>query len=544
MTRIVKILSCILLFSFFACLEAHAQTTIKASSCSESDVKSALGKVSSGSVTVTIPSGTCAWTNQLKYAVPSGVTSLTIQGNTAVACAGTGGTSSYSCTATDSTVITDSYASNASMISFTINGNSTLFRLTGLTIEGGGTGGTVPNDGFIQFFGSSHNLRIDHNHFNMTTFSPAVSTVTGAIYGDTEGVIDHNIFDLGADSYDQGFFFKNDIGDSTGYGDGTWASPTDFGSSKFMFVENNVFNGGWSDDCGVSGRFVMRYNNFYNNLEAIHMHATKSDGGRWQGCRASEIYHNYIAATASTNTAAISTDSGPSLIWGNTMASGFYYFWYSSVSRNDGSTYETAVPNGWGYCGTTDHNNGVGSPWDGNQPATTGYPCLDGIGRGIQQIALNGQNFPNAGLSTTSLPGWPNQDLEPVYMWDNSILNRANYAHSGTVTHNNRDYYYDCGSSNSSCSSGFTGAAGTGYGTLANRPSTCTAGPGGTYGQSPTGSYGVAYFATDANNGRGELYVCTSTNTWTPVYKPYVYPDPLVSGGTPDPPDSLTAAAH
>ena len=29
------------------------------------------------------------------------------------------------------------------------------------------------------------------------------------------------------------------------------------------------------------------------------------------------------------------------------------------------------------------------------------------------------------------------------------------------------------------------------------------------------------------NGGEGELYVCTATNTWTAIYRPYTYPHPL-----------------
>ncbi|MGA9315345.1 MAG: hypothetical protein WBV77_12025 [Solirubrobacteraceae bacterium] len=95
----------------------------------------------------------------------------------------------------------------------------------------------------------------------------------------------------------------------------------------------------------------------------------------------------------------------------------------------------------------------------------------------------------------------------------------------------------------------FNGTTGTGFGLLAARPSTCTPGPGGTYYSSPTGSYGVAYWATDANSGNGELYVCTATNTWTGIYQPYTYPHPLVAGtqsggNPPNPPQNLTATVE
>ena len=82
-----------------------------------------------------------------------------------------------------------------------------------------------------------------------------------------------------------------------------------------------------------------------------------------------------------------------------------------------------------------------------------------------------------------------------------------------TVIQQNRDFF--------DYTTSFTGATGTGAGTLASRPATCTT--------------GVGYFATDQGNwntsgngfGSGVLYKCTATNTWTAYYTPYTYPDPL-----------------
>ncbi len=100
----------------------------------------------------------------------------------------------------------------------------------------------------------------------------------------------------------------------------------------------------------------------------------------------------------------------------------------------------------------------------------------------------------------------------------------------------------------------FNGTTGTGWGTRANRPTTCTF-------NSMTG-VGVAYWSTDqgswntsGSGGQGVLDKCTATNTWTnAVYVPYDYPNPLatVTGGscTPDhlafslnPSDALVSAA-
>ena len=109
--------------------------------------------------------------------------------------------------------------------------------------------------------------------------------------------------------------------------------------------------------------------------------------------------------------------------------------------------------------------------------------------------------------------------LEPVYTWMNTVASTPLLSIASAATVQNRDIYVD--------SASFTGASGTGFGIASARPLTCTAGPGGAYGASPTGSYGVAYFETDT----GLLDICTATNTWGVQFNPqYTYPHPLVSG--------------
>ena len=522
-------------------------TTINASSCSESAVAAALSSVSSAgaNVTVNIPAGTCAWTSQLSWSVPSTATNLTIQGQTTINCSGTPGSSSYSCTPTDSTVIQDSISTNINPWQIALAGANTNFRMTGLTIEGGS--GVVKNNGILVLFGPSHNVRLDHIHFNVSTYTTSFSTFTGRLFGEIEGVMDHDIFTnacTGCNTLSQGFAFSNTIGDGVGNGDGTWANPTNFGSNQFMFLESSIIYGGETEDCDTAGRFVVRYNSILwgsTGSATIHTHGTKTQAGRGRGCRAFEAYNNYIQGPTTSQYAAIGSAAGPALIWGNTLASGWNNLSAISTTRNDGSETETNNPYGWGYCGTSIKGNGVGSQWDGNSggggsPTASGYPCLDGLGRGQGQ-SLNGKPFavsPNAynpstdyaNLSTNSI-SWPNQYLEPMYYFCNSLpggIPEVVINSGDTADQFNRDIY--------KAATSFTGASGTGCGLLANRPTSCTAGPGGTYGTSPTGSYGVGYFATDANSGQGELYVCTATNTWTGVYEPYVYPHPL-AGGTP-----------
>ncbi len=122
------------------------------------------------------------------------------------------------------------------------------------------------------------------------------------------------------------------------------------------------------------------------------------------------------------------------------------------------------------------------------------------------------------------------QAAVPEYIWSNTLNDGATsfpYVGSNTLrVIANRDFYMESVSqaaqSNSSTPFDGTSTIGMGHGTLANRPTTCTA--------------GVGYFATDqgswntsGSGGQGLLYKCTSTDTWTLNYTPYTYPHPLTS---------------
>jgi len=173
----------------------------------------------------------------------------------------------------------------------------------------------------------------------------------------------------------------------------------------------------------------------------------------------------------------------------------------------------------------------VGSPWDGNTDAL-GYPMLDQPGRG--QGDLLGGGFPNRLISGGPRNGtavWPEQALEPIYIWNNAGTFEA--GDNGTVYDNvsnglivaNRDYYPSASGIQTNATTPFDGTTGTGWGTLANRPTTCTTGVAywatdqGSWNQSTSNAYGV-----QQNGADGQLFVCTSTNTWTLYYEPYTYP--------------------
>ena len=509
--------------------------TCTAATPGQSDVLAALPSPSNTNptVTVNIPGGTGVWTSppgQLTYTVPAAVTTLIIQGQTTVNCTGTAGTNTYACTATDATIIQDNIAANFGVIQINGSGSasSPLIRVTGLTMQNGSGGNKF--QGLLLFYSNSASsqIRVDHNHFNLTTGTSGTGWA-GRLNGPFVGVMDHNVFDnaspTNTGSVAQGFMNSNTLNDSLGFGDGSWAFPTGFGTSNFMFYENNVFNGGLFGDCVSGGKFVSRYNTFNSDSKSsswVHNHGTAQNNGRTRSCRAFEAYNNYFNA-ATTGSVMIGDAGGTGLVWGNTVSRiSSAPFIAVGDERNDGGHSQSPTPGEWGYCGIGTLNpSGPTSNWDGNVDST-GRACLDGIGRGQGIQALNGANFPSALNSTTGTIAWPQEYLEPVYAWMNTLLGSPALSIASPATAQNRDVYVDNAS--------FNGTTGTGFGTHAARLALggCTAGPGGAYGASPTGSYGVFFYETDTSTG----WVCTATNTWTQTYAPYTYPYPGTGGGT------------
>lgn len=181
-----------------------------------------------------------------------------------------------------------------------------------------------------------------------------------------------------------------------------------------------------------------------------------------------------------------------------------------------------------------------GWSWDSGDSFQLLHPsvCVDQPGRTLS-IYYSG---------TTPSPVSPaDETLTPIYEWDDTGT-KPNQGNFGSTTQSliaNRDWYTDnsngASKAQTSPTSPFNGSGGVGFGTLANRPTACTA--------------GVGYFATDEGNwnqsgngfGQGEMYICTATNTWTEEYEPYTYPHPLDGGDStsdgshPAPPTNLVA---
>lgn len=393
--------------------------------------------------------------------------------------------------------------------------NTKLYRISGFVFNGG-TGVFSPMIWFWGPSGGMTNLRIDHNtfqNFAEDTDLIYVGTVDpkgGMMYG----LIDNNTLNNSVNIQLVKQFGDNSTSHTISQHQGTINN---------LFVEDNVFNFSRTPDLGsgcidswAAGAVVFRFNTVKNCLVTAH-------GVSHGNTVNHEFYFNKMERTAGSG----DWDNGTRLYHhqGSGQIVAFENV-FTAASQGGGALdihhYRSCDPEpGEGFlrCDGTRAQDGNRSPtgtWHG-------YPCFWQPGR--------------VGLSYSPMYAWRNR-------WNNGTkvgVSVSNPAECNTSHHiqPNRDYFDAVSASaQTSPTSPFNGTTGMGYGTLANRPTTCTPSPEGSTG-------GVGYWATDQgewnarNSGPdGQLYRCSATNTWTVHYKPFIYPHPLQGGvqggGAPD----------
>jgi len=539
----------IFIFVLFGGSVCRAQGTYTAASCNQSDVNAVINGPTHTAIngdTIIIPAGTCTWTSSITITVAIDIT------GTGTPNSG-GGTSGAG--ASNTTLIDNIGSGSLGFFLFTnlSVGQTAKVELLTLAAASGAAADSLISS--MQFTGTCTttapycpNARVDNITFGANTWEgplEACLIVTDNVFG----VADHN---TSTETSAGGSPCLVDVNYSGWQGVGQWGdnsfgSADTFGTNQTFYIENNYLSGVRGSENDVStqnsfnnvggSRYVCRFNTVVNmsTTGLCSAHGTAWTG-RPRGQRQVEVYYNTVGIGAAGCDSVDGLNAGVGYYFSNSVSApggGCNQF----VSLDIPTFIKTAPP--WGSC------NGTGL-YD-QIPFTSTSACIDQVGSGVGRL-LQGATTPV--LLTTGVAGWPSPALDPVYEAGDKMVTGGfgtpvAIATDGTSTRVlfNRDVYAEVSqSAQNSPTSPFNGTVGTGYGTLANRPTSCT-------------PY-VGYWATDQGNwngtgsgGQGELYTCTATNSWTMSYEPYSYPHPLTAGGSttsggPNPPSGLTAAVE
>ena len=537
---------------------------ITAKSVSLTDVTTAITLAADGD-TVVVPAGTATWTSGLNI-----TKGITLQGATTTntgaysLASGTNTSAAYN----DQTIIIDDVPSTDPLVVATLSPTES-FRLTGFTFRYGSV--TSHPSGRVVLKGTCPSVRVDHCHFDQLYGQHLCPG--GWLYG----VIDHCIFDARAGSSEILIVWHTAWGGGTnGFGDGSWADPSYFGSEKFIFIEDCIFNndGGTETtngclDSWFGGRYVCRYNKFNNTRPANHGTET---GGRGRSCRAMEIYNNQIKYTINGNLGEIR--GGTAVVHDNTYtglmtAHPLAVFRRAYASANFGGATGGVPP-------------GVSGSWDSNDtrtgPYTLGgfnYNPTNGLYASGQHtganssttlvVAIGAAGNPSPGWATNQWAGFEVTNLDEacnssVTYYNSRIISNTNntitYDHSGkTFAPNSKDLVWNTGNRFAiRLPLNVLDQPGSGQGQLlADNPPVNTQ-QGNTIAW-PQDALEPIYAWNNTLNSTPNFVTIANvdpilqanrdffTNTPKPGYTPYVYPHPLVSGSvpssTPSPPTNL-----
>jgi hypothetical protein len=443
--------------------------------------------------TITLPAGILHWT--------TGVTiskAITLQG------AGVG-----------ATVLRDGVQSGQ-LIQVTLAAGN-LTRITGIEFQDGGR--TNRASDILRVVGSNTDgskFRFDHCKLNNLNGASVFDTVIG--------VIDHNAFVIDRTGLPINIY--DSYWNARTLGDGSWAAPTAFGSSQFLFIEDNTFTHGDPYQKGITdsyggGRFVVRHNNIFNGL--IANHGTESTG-RARGGRAMEVYDNTFTGT-DLNRFVGDVRSGGVLFHDNTISG----YWGNSAEFRLYNFRSFHPFDPWGGADGT-------NAWDVNSPTVffTGTPAANSSGT---TVTVSGANW-----TTNQWAGYAIRRTSDICNSGSTSFSEILSNTSNTITYVNNALYP--GESATSFCAGDSleirkvehalDQPGRALGSLisGNPPVR----PGGWNNQvtEPCYSWNNTTGNAQVNFGAGagvranEHYF---NNTSMPGYAPYTYPHPLVSAG-------------
>jgi hypothetical protein len=283
--------------------------------------------------------------------------------------------------------------------------------------------------------------------------------------------------------------------------------------------------------------FTATSGSTFATVLAMNTYRTQGSQPDWGVCDGSQVFDTNDGTAYYSDTIASVSGSGPYTITVSGTPG-----WTTNQWVSNGSPYSVHdVTKTTGSEITANGSNTLTLAYSGGPgawtPATSDSIQILRATVCIDQSGGRGSGFLYSGSTPQSDAA--TEAVSPSYLWTNSQGGASGgSATSGADTKRviaNRDYYTETINQGiqTSATSPFNGTSGVGHGTLANRPTTCTANSWGS-------GTGVAYWETDHN----QLDFCNSTNTWsttssTPAsYTPYTYPHPLDTGsvaGNPPP---------
>jgi hypothetical protein len=549
-----------------ASLRAGFSRVVAAPTCESKDVQAALDAAAAGD-TVMVPAGTCTWSETVLVKNDK----VTLRG------AGEGKTTIRS--QVDGTFLALGPPSATSSVRVT---GFTFAPAEGHTATQNGSpiyvSGTCSKDGCAH-------VRIDHLALEGWAYvgwgDPKNNFVAFLIrFADVFGVVDHVHAKVLAHGELANVGFTSYLGVGE-FGDNAWAQPDDFGTERFVVIEDSTFevppDGQWTltdtDNAPAGGgRFVVRHDTLANFT--IQTHGTESTG-RTRGGRAYEIYENQLACSNPNGCQLVNFRSGTGMIWGNSITTpGGFLGGFVSLGA-----YRTfANLGGWGRC------DGTG-PWDDDD----GQVYATGTVSAATPTSASPATVTDASQSWS--PDQWKQDGAPFSVVD--VTQTFGFEIGGntkdtlTLVNANQDYFdgppawnvgdtiqilrakacidqpgrgqgdllsgdpptqkgwvhevispvYEWGDTLSGTNWGGWIGADTArivadrdfFGQASPFDGTHGTGQGERSARPATCAKGVAFFATDERT----LYQCSAKHTWTPYYRPLAYPYPLDAEGFP-----------
>src|SRR5258708_591555 len=390
-----------------------------------------------------------------------------------------------------------------------------------------GTEGSAPHS---RSNGTAANIFMEDNTFTVTTMNNAGKSSIDS-WGQGDAVIRHNTF-------------TNSLVGTHGIVRG--GGPQNYEVYSNSLIVNSGSTAAGEDDCfrcyhhQGSGELIT-FNNMFTESNATR---STDPIGITHYCSYQNCIDNWETFTGSI-TATTLTAGAPSSAFtagqqvhggiaegryiqafgtGGTTGTGLAGTYAVNVSQTVGSqamAAGTTMCDGFRVGFFTQNSPFADGGHDGNRsPASTyrGYPCWHQPGRSFETSPAGGILRP--------MYTWNNQwsdtlaQIPPTFEdlgSDPDALGVSAPDYFATHLKSDRDYFLPASGVQTSPTSPFNGTTGMGWGTLANRPTTCST---GLTDAADAGFGGVGYFATD-KGPQGTLYRCATANNWVVHYQPY-----------------------